>query len=123
PTTGAQQHLVPLVGLPRVAEAGELPNRPGPSPVAGRVEPAGVRELARPPDALEAGVVDAGRRTVHRLDRHPGQRGEVRVALAGGIVPALPALAAGGDLLGVHRGIPSLARSLCRIVGVALNDR
>ena len=44
-----------------VAEAGELPDRPRPPAVAGRVEPAGERELPRPADPLEPGYVGAGR--------------------------------------------------------------
>ena len=44
----AEDHLVALVGLLGVAEAGELPDRPGAAAVAGRVEPARERELARP---------------------------------------------------------------------------
>ena len=54
PPPVAEDHLVALVGLLRVAEAGELPDGPGPPAVAGRVQPAGVRELARPADPLEA---------------------------------------------------------------------
>ncbi|MDM4778118.1 hypothetical protein [Micromonospora sp. b486] len=42
------------------------------------------------------------RRAVHRLDRQSGQRGEVRVALAGGVVAGLPAGPTGGDLVSVH---------------------
>ena len=53
---GAEDHPEPLVGLLGVAEAGELPDRPGPAAVAGGVQPAGERELPRPADALEAGV-------------------------------------------------------------------
>jgi hypothetical protein len=89
--TAPEDHLVALVGLLRVAEPGELPDRPGPSAVAGRVEPAGVRELAGP-----LGVVGA----VGRLDLHAGERGEVGVAnprLCQRLgVPLLPTLACGG---------------------------
>ena len=67
-----QDHLVALVGLLGVAEAGELADRPGPPAVAGRVQAAGERVLARPADPLEAGSSDAlgcRRRAVDRLDR------------------------------------------------------
>src|SRR6185312_8768039 len=97
-------------GLPRVAEAGELPDRPGAAPIAGRVETPGVRELARPPDAVEPRITGPGGRAVDRLDRRAGQGGEVGVPLARGVVAPLPALASGGDVGCVHarhpRGIP-----------------
>jgi hypothetical protein len=86
----AQQHLVPLVRLPCVAEPGELPDRPGPAAVAGRVEPAGERELPWPADPVEARDDRAGRRPVDGLHLKPGQRAEVGIALARGVVPALP---------------------------------
>ena len=47
-------HLVALVGLLRVAEAGELPDGPRLAAVAGGVQPAGERVLAGPADPLEA---------------------------------------------------------------------
>jgi hypothetical protein len=57
---GGQDHLVALVGLLGVAEAGELPDRPRPAAVAGRVEPAG--EGNSPASrSLEALVRVAGR--------------------------------------------------------------
>ena len=77
---GAEDHLVALVGLLRVAEAGELPDRPGPAAVAGRVEAPGERELPRPADPLEALDDVALGRPVDRLDLDAGQRGEVGVA-------------------------------------------
>ena len=87
-TAAPEDHLVALVGLLRVAEPGELPDRPGAAAVAGRVEPAGVGELPRPLRVVGA---------VRRLDLHPGERGEVGVADLTGlecpVVPLLPALA------------------------------
>ena len=81
-----EDHVVALVGLLGVAEAGELPDRPRAAAVAGRVEPAGERELAGP-----LGVVGA----VRRLHLHAGQGGEVGVAdparVAGAVVARLPA--------------------------------
>ena len=52
-----QDHPVALVGLPRVAEAGELPDRPRLAAVAGRIQAAGERVLPRPADPLEAGYI------------------------------------------------------------------
>jgi hypothetical protein len=46
-------------------------------------------------------LVGAGR-AVQRLDLDAGQRGEVALGLAGGVVPLLPACASCGDLLSVH---------------------
>ena len=60
-----QDHLVALVGLLRVAEAGELADGPGPAAVAGGVQPAGERELAGIADPLEAR---------DRATRRPGRR-------------------------------------------------
>ena len=57
----AEDHLVALVGLLRVAEAGELPDRPGPAAVAGGVEATGVGELTGPLRVVGA---------VRRLDLH-----------------------------------------------------
>ena len=79
PPPAAQQHLVPLVGLHGVAEAGELPDRPRPPAVTRRVQAAGERELAWPADPLEARDDRAVRRPVDRVDGDPGQRGEVGV--------------------------------------------
>src|SRR5690606_39889470 len=97
---GREDHLVALVGLAGVAEPGELPDGPGPPPVAGRVQAAGERELPRPADALAPRVVMIG--CVHRIDRQAGQRREVVVALAGRVVPCLPARASGLDLATLH---------------------
>ena len=99
-TTRAQQHLVPLVRLPRVAEAGELPNGPCPAAVTGRIQPAGEGILTWPADPLEARITGAGRRTVYRVHGEPGQRGEVGVPLARRVVPLLPAAPAGFDDFG-----------------------
>ena len=63
-----QDHLVALVGLLGVAEAGELADGPGPAAVAGGVQAAGERELARPADPLEA-----GRPRTRRPARRPGR--------------------------------------------------
>ena len=92
-----EDHLVALVGLHRVAEAGELADRPGAAAVAGRVEPAGEGELPRPADPL--GHLGAVGRAVDGLDLHLRERGEVGVphlALGlGGVVAGLPAGGAG----------------------------
>ena len=62
PPPRPEDHVVALVGLLGVAEARELPDRPRPAAVAGRVEAAGERELPRP-----LGVVGAvGRLHLHR---------------------------------------------------------
>ena len=82
--TAAEDHLVALVGLLRVAEPGELADRPGAPPVAGGVEPSRVGELAGP-----LGVVGA----VGRLDLDLGQRREVGVPHPGLVVAVLPAFA------------------------------
>jgi hypothetical protein len=100
--TGAEQHLVARVGLLRVAETGELADRPRLAPVAGGVEPAGERELARPADAFEPRLVDTGRWPVHRIDRQAGERAEIGVAFAGRVVAPLPALEPVDDIVGVH---------------------
>ena len=86
-TAAFEDHLVALVGLHRVAEAGELPNRPGAPAIAGRVEPTGEGELPRPADPLHALALGVGLRLryavqprpVDRVERHTGQGGEVRV--------------------------------------------
>src|SRR5690242_8158079 len=88
-----EDQLVALVGLLGVAEAGELPDRPRPAPVAPRVEPAGEREPTRPADPLE--VRDGSGRAVDRLHLDAGERREVGVPLPGGVVPLLPAPASG----------------------------
>ena len=61
-----EDHLVALVGLHRVAEAGELADRPRPAAVAGRVETTRERELPRPADPL-------GRPRSRRPGRRPGR--------------------------------------------------
>ena len=101
PPPAAEDHLVALVGLLGVAEAGELPDRPGPAAVAGRVQPAGERELPRPADPLEPGY--RVRRAVDRLDLDAGQRVKSASRSAGRVVPLLPAPASGLDV--VHRQI------------------
>jgi len=93
---GAEQHLVPLVGLPDVAEPGELPDRPRLAPVAGRVQAAGERELARPADPVRRLLVVL--RPVDRVDVQAGQGGEVSLALGRLLVAAPPALAPGPAL-------------------------
>ena len=103
-----QDHLVALVGLPGVAEAGELPDRPRLAAVAAGVDAAGERVLARPADALHA-VVGTGR-PVHRIDLEPGQRRVVALGLAGGVVALLPAGAARLDVVGVAHGSKLLGR-------------
>ena len=110
----AEDHLVALVGLLGVAEAGELPDRPGPPAVAGRVQPAGVRVLARPADPLEAGV-RRRRRAARRPARPSTPDSVVKSAsrLRGAVVPALPALA--------PAAISSA--SMASSIGANLNDR
>jgi len=96
-----QDHLVALVGLLGIAEAGELTDRPCASAVSGRVQTACERELARPADLLEvrvprfASLASLARigGTVRRLDLHAGQRGEVSLADARLGVTRLPPLA------------------------------
>ena len=88
---GREQHLVALVRLHRVAEAGELPDRPRPAAVPGRVQAAGEGVLPRPADPLEAGHDRAVLRPVDRVDGHAGQGGEVGVPHPRAVVPALPA--------------------------------
>ena len=88
----AQQHLVPLVGLPGVAEPGELADRPGPAAVPGRVQAAGERVLPRPADPVEARHDGPLRRPVHRLHVEAGQGGEVGRPDPGAGEPALPPL-------------------------------
>src|SRR2546422_11282842 len=53
-----EQELVPLIGVLRGPEAGELPHRPQPAAVHGRVNPA--RERVLPRRAELTGVVEAG---------------------------------------------------------------
>ena len=95
----AQDHLVALVGLPRVAETGELPDGPRPAAVARRVQPPGEGELPRPADPLHPLVGRLVLRPVDRVDLDPGQRGEVRVPdlarLLGPRVRRLPAFPSG----------------------------
>ena len=66
-----QDHLVALVGLPGVAEAGELPDCPGAAAVAGRVQAARVGELAGPLPLVGA---------VRRVDLDAAEGREVGVA-------------------------------------------
>src|SRR5690606_17428523 len=104
-----QDHLVPLVGLPGVAEPGELADGPGAAAVAGGVQSAGVGELPRPADPLEPGHLGALRRPVDRVDLLAGERGEVGVAGARRVVALLPAGAARLDLVaGRHTPIVGL---------------
>src|SRR5438105_3735161 len=53
-----EQELVPLIGVFRRPEAGELPHRPQPPAIHGGVNPAGERVLAR--RAELTGVIEAG---------------------------------------------------------------
>ena len=99
---GGEDHLVALVGLLGVAEAGELADGPGAPAVAGRVQTAGEGVLPGPADPLEALVRVPGPRPVDRLDGIAGERGEVGVPLACGVVPGLPAAAALLDGVSVH---------------------
>jgi hypothetical protein len=105
-TAGGQDHLVALVGLPGVAEPRELADGPGPAAISGRVQTSGVRELARPPDAVEAGIGDAAGWPVDRFHRGSGERGEVGVPLTGRVVASLPAFPSGLDIgcLHTHHG-------------------
>src|SRR5699024_5584918 len=89
---GAQEHLIALVGLLRVAETGELPDRPSPAAVAGRIEPASVGILAGPADTLHAGIGGSLRRPVDRVDLHSRQRREIGIALGSGCEALRPAL-------------------------------
>jgi hypothetical protein len=104
---GGEDHLVALVGLPGVAEPGELPDGPGAPAVAGGVEAARVRELPRPADALEPRVVR--RRPVHRLDLGAGERREVGVPPARSVETLLPAAPALLDVLHVHERAPPVS--------------
>src|SRR5262249_17480735 len=97
-----ENHLVALVGLLRVAEAGELPDRPFLAAVAGRVETASERVLPRPSDAVEARVRGAVRRSVNRFELDAGQRREVGGADLRVLEARLPASPARVYLLGVH---------------------
>src|SRR5699024_10763848 len=99
-TTGGEDHLVALVGLSGVAETGELADGPGPTSVAGRVQATRVGVFPGPTDALEPGNLGAGPRSIEGLEGATGQRGEVGLTLARGVVAALPALASGPDLRG-----------------------
>jgi hypothetical protein len=92
---GGQQHLVPLVGLPRVAEPGELADRPRLAAVAGGVDAPGERELPRPADPVEVRHHRVVRRSVDRVYLKPGERGEIRVAFGRLVEAALPAVPAG----------------------------
>ena len=87
-----EQHLVPLVGLPDVAEPGELPDRPRLAPVAAGVQAPREGELPRPADAVRR--LRRRWRAVDGLDVEAGQGGEVGVAFRALLVPALPAFAA-----------------------------
>ena len=130
-----EDHLVALVGLHGVAEAGELADRPGAAAVAGRVEAAGERVLPRPADPL--GHLGAVGRAVDGLDRHLRQRGEVGVAHLtlglGGVVAGLPAggavAARGGGGCGVSAmpanllGRPSKCHPPTRRLGTAQRRR
>ncbi len=102
PAAVGQNQLVALVGLPRVAEPGELADRPGAAPVAGRIQAAREGILARPADPLEALVPVAGAGAVDRLHGIPGERREVRLTLERGVVPGLPAATALLDGVRVH---------------------
>ena len=110
-----EDHLVALVGLLRVAEAGELADRPGAAAVAGGVEPAGERELAGP-----LAVVGA----VRRLDLDAGQRGEVRLPDPRLLVALLPAVACGRSaMLQKIVGRPTKSASSRSEVAGGLADR
>ncbi len=76
---GPQDHLVPLVRLHRVAEPGELADRPGPAAISRRVQAPGERELAWPADAVESWDDGALWWPVHGLDLDTGDRREVGV--------------------------------------------
>src|SRR5699024_11237551 len=88
-TTGGEYHLVALVGLSGVAETGELADGPGPTSVAGRVQATRVGVFPGPTDALEPGNLGAGPRSIEGLEGATGQRGEVGLTLARGVVAAL----------------------------------
>ena len=70
PPPAAEDHLVALVGLLGVAEAGELADGPGAAAVAGRVQAPGERVLPRPADPLEPGSSPRPG-PVHRSTRAP----------------------------------------------------
>ena len=62
---GGEQGLVPLVGLLRRAEPGELAHRPQLAAVAGRVDAAGVGEFA---GVVEVALVIEARQVVGRVE-------------------------------------------------------
>ena len=102
-----QDHLVALVGLLGVAEAGELPDGPGPAAVAGGVQPAGERELPGPADPLEARArrPPRRRRPVDRLDRPPESVVKSASRLRARVVPLLPALRPSAIVAGRPSGV------------------
>jgi hypothetical protein len=125
-SAGLEDHLVALVGLMRVAEAGELPDRPLLAAITGRIEPTCERVLAGPSDSVES-VGRAGRRAIDRLDLDTGQRREVGVAPRGSVEAFLPALAARLDLVRVHvsdgTALPQLFGLRSRDYNVFFTDR
>ena len=101
---GVEDRPVPLVGVLGAAEAGELPDRPRLAAIAGRVEAAGERVLARPADPLEARVRRLVGRAVDRLDRRSPESvvksaSRSRPAARRGVVALLPAFAACAGLV------------------------
>src|SRR5436309_650050 len=68
---------------------------------------------AGPLIVIDVVVRRPGGRPVDRRDLHAGERREVGVALAGGVVPRLPALPSILDVLGVHARSRSLVPLRC----------
>ena len=96
--TSGQDHLVALVGLLGVAEAGELSDGPGTPAIATRIEAAGEGKLPRPADPLHPLIGILVLRPVDRIDFETRDGGEVGVAnlalglsLGKGSRPTLPA--------------------------------
>ena len=73
-TSGVQNHPVPLVGLRRVAEPGELPDRPRTTPIPAAVETPGERIFAGPTDAGGTRILATVGRSVRGLEGQAAQR-------------------------------------------------
>src|SRR5829696_5556884 len=96
--TGRQDHLVTLVGLLGVAEAGELSNSPGTAAVATWIQTTVEGELPRPADPLHTLVGVLILRPVDRIEFEARDGGEVdvtnlafRLSLGKGSRPTLSA--------------------------------
>ena len=101
PAALGEDRPVPLVGLPGVAETGELTDGPGLPAIAGGVQPAGEGKFAGPADPVEPLHKIPLGRAVHGIQRFSRQRAEVGIphpaGLLGGVEAGLPAAAPVGD--------------------------